>query len=638
MATTSTSKVTTEAMTPATEPFPQPVGGASLLLSFRLEKKTTVIVGSGALAAKRAFAALEADSSVVVFSKGGSLCDELRWRADNDQLSLKPLGSTEEEDEAILESYLGSPTGYISFVCVTDTLSTMSEGKRSLDSANRIHRMCQRHRVPVNISDLPQFCDFSFTSTHRFIDTATNTPSLLQIGVTANGQGCRISGRIRREIVAALPKEVGAAASAIGRLRRRAKDEKFGREDGNGGGGREEAVEEATPNLPVPQRSVAESDVEVPKRRMRWVSQISEYWSFSRLARMNEEDIDNLLSGDLGLGSSSTTGLSRTSQHQLNLETPPHRGRIFLVGSGPGHPSLLTVATRDALTKYADLVLSDKLVPEAVLGTIPSHVQVQIARKFPGNADGAQIELQEAAVEAARRGLTVVRVSVHLVDSSIEQLTLRRPMAVLQLKQGDPTVYGRAGEEILYFRSQGFEPIVIPGVSSALAGPIFAGVPVTQRGAAESFIVCTGVGRGGKGVKLPGYERSRTVVILMGVARLRTVLNTLQNLDLPPGDRDGPAYPSYTPIAIIERATMPDQRTVFSTLRDVGAGLESVGEQRPPGMIVVGWSVLCLWRQGDVSVLDRGGEEADEARVRVWLEGKLWRTEEGISDNWINLW
>lgn len=413
----SNSKITTEMMTPTekttTEPFPQPVGGASLLLSFRLEGKTTVIVGSGALAAKRAFAALEADSSVVVFSRDDALCDELHWRADHGQLTLKPLGSTEEEDEQILDSYLESSTGNVSFVCVTDTLSTMQEGKRSLESANRIHRICRRHRVPVNISDLPQLCDFSFTSTHRFVDAATNAPSPLQIGVTANGQGCRISGRIRRDIVAALPKEVGAAASAIGRLRRRAKEERVGYEEGNGGDGREEAVEEATPNLPVPQRSVAEGDVEAPKRRMRWVSQISEYWSFSRLGGMKEGDIDDLLSGDLGLGFSSTTGPSWTSQHQLNLETPPQNGRIFLVGSGPGHPSLLTVATRDALTKYADLVLSDKLVPTAVLEMIPSHVQVQIARKFPGNADGAQIELQEAAVEAARRGLTVVRVSTY---------------------------------------------------------------------------------------------------------------------------------------------------------------------------------------------------------------------------------
>jgi uroporphyrin-III C-methyltransferase len=123
----------------------------------------------------------------------------------------------------------------------------------------------------------------------------------------------------------------------------------------------------------------------------------------------------------------------------------------------------------------------------------------------------------------------------------------------------------------------------------------------------------------------------------MGVARLGAVLDTLQNADLPPGKRDGAGYPGHTPIAIIERATMPDQRTVFSTLKDVSAAMESVGEQRPPGMIVVGWTVLCLWKRGDLSVLDDRGEDGDETRVRNWLEGKLWRVAEGLSDNWINL-
>ena len=205
-----------------------------------------------------------------------------------------------------------------------------------------------------------------------------------------------------------------------------------------------------------------------------------------------------------------------------------------------------------------------------------------------------------------------------------------------QLKQGDPTVYGRAGEEIIYFRSQGFEPIVIPGISSALAGPSFAGIPVTQRGVAESFVVCTGVGKGGKGVKLPGYERSRTLVILMGVARLGAVLEALQNPDLPPEKRDGRAYPGCTPIAIVERATMPDQRAVFSTLKDVTAAMESIGEQRPPGMIVVGWTVMCLWERGDVSILDDCGKDVDEARVRLWLDQKLWRVEDGLSRDWID--
>jgi uroporphyrin-III C-methyltransferase len=197
-------------------------------------------------------------------------------------------------------------------------------------------------------------------------------------------------------------------------------------------------------------------------------------------------------------------------------------------------------------------------------------------------------------------------------------------------------VYGRAGEEVLYFRTHGFGPLVIPGVSSALAAPTFAGIPVTQRGVAESFMVCTGVGRKGKEVQLPGYERARTLVILMGVARLPQVINALVVAE-ETGRRDGVAYPPHTPIAIIERASMPDQRVISSTLKDIVQALESVGEQRPPGMIIIGWAVLALWGKGNVDVLDEGGSRTDEERVSSWLAengGLGWRVKEGLDDGW----
>ena len=189
------------------------------------------------------------------------------------------------------------------------------------------------------------------------------------------------------------------------------------------------------------------------------------------------------------------------------------------------------------------------------------------------------------------------------------------------------------GEEILYFRQRGLDAIVVPGVSSALAGPLCAGIPVTQRGAAESFIVCTGVGRQGQDVVLPGYERARTLVILMGVARITQLLETLQTLDLT-ARRNGPPYPAHTPIAIIERASMPDQRVVTSTLAHIESALESNGTQRPPGMIVIGWSILSLWGDGDMSILDKGAEEDDGARVLRWMNGKSWRVVEGFSGDW----
>ncbi|KZT73246.1 uroporphyrin-III C-methyltransferase [Daedalea quercina L-15889] len=609
--------------------YPTPAGGASLLLSFRLQKHTVIIVGSNTLAASRAFAALEADSSVVVVANGGlnSACEELQWRANNGQLEVLELdrlpcsveGAVDRDAQA-LNDYLGS-VGHVRLVCVTDTLlSGVSGSRRSRTSAQLIAHACSLRNIPLNVCDMPDLCDFSFLSTHRFQNHEAGAPSSLQIGVTTNGQGCRLASRIRRDIVATLPKDVGAAVANVSKLRSMAKASVDGVDDVVDAELNEEAGP-STPNRPVAQRRADESAGESARRRMKWVAQVSEYWPFPKLAKLTPEDMSSVLDGQSGyLAASPPSNSDRPSSqdvptlHHLSL-SPLRQGRIFLVGSGPGHPSLLTVATRDALTKHADLVLSDKLVPAAVLAIIPSHVEVRIARKFPGNADYGQAELMEAAIEAAIRGLTVVR-----------------------LKQGDPSVYGRAGEEILYFRERGYEPIVVPGVSSVLAGPTFAGIPVTQRGAAESFIVCTGVGRGGKQVQLPGYVRSRTLVILMGVARLQEMLNTLLAESSEPATRrDGAAFPACTPMAIVERASMPDQRAIFSTIRDIVIALESGGEQRPPGMIVVGWSILSLWGKGDVSVLEPGASEHDEKRIQTWLGGQRWRIVDGLENGWADL-
>lgn len=134
-------------------------------------------------------------------------------------------------------------------------------------------------------------------------------------------------------------------------------------------------------------------------------------------------------------------------------------------------------------------------------------------------------------------------------------------------------------------------------------------------------------------MQLPGYERSRTLVVLMGVARLEQVVKTLTECDVG-GQRDGAAYPTYTPVAIIERASMPDQRVIASTLRDISTALASSGEQRPPGMMVIGWAVLALWAEGDVTVLDDKGEIRDEDRVKKWLRGDCWNVREGLDSSW----
>ncbi|THG99200.1 hypothetical protein EW145_g7301 [Phellinidium pouzarii] len=124
----------------------------------------------------------------------------------------------------------------------------------------------------------------------------------------------------------------------------------------------------------------------------------------------------------------------------------------------------------------------------------------------------------------------------------------------------------------------------------------------------------------------------------MGVARLSSMIDMLLSGS---GGRETEArYPSYIPAAVLERASMPDQRVVSAPLCDIVAALESVGEQRPPGLLVVGWAVLSLWGAGDMTVLDEseenveGREARDLERVKGWLEGHRWRVKEGLDPLW----
>lgn len=383
--------------------YPPPTTGASLILAFRPTK--VLILGSGPLAASRAFSALEANSEVYILAHGGleHACDELKWRSSQGQVVLADWGQDVELELGGLEKYLDSTPG-ISLACITDTAITQQ--RRDKDSCERIYRVLKARNIQVNTTDMPELCDFTFTSTHRFSD------SPLQIGVTTNGQGCRLASRIRRDIVSRLPATAPSAVSTIGQLRSLAKSKALSctSEDDS-----EEDSGITTPNRPVPTRSSTETELESARRRLKWVAQVSEYWPLSKLASLTPSEMSEVLEGEVP-DSPITESLRNLNLPKSIVHALPNsnRGRIFLVGSGPGHPSLLTQATHTVLTKLADLVLSDKLVPDAVLALIPKTVEIRIAKKFPGNAEGAQQEMMEAAIEAANRGLTVVRVRLSL--------------------------------------------------------------------------------------------------------------------------------------------------------------------------------------------------------------------------------
>lgn len=439
-------------------------------------------------------------------------------------------------------------------------------------TGTQISTICRRRRIPVNVVDAPNLSTFTLLSTH--------SDGPLQIGITTSGKGCKLGSRIRREIASSLPPNLGAAVEKLGTMRRRIWEEDHRAselEDPNLDG----EDDDATAQKSTFNQLVTDADLSAAKtRRIRWLSQICEYWPLRRLASITDEDIDNVLQSytknPLGSMNPATSITTNSPQSSPTVQRP----QIILAGSGPGSPHLLTLATHRAILT-ATVILTDKLVPSEILDLIPRRTPVHIARKFPGNAEAAQTELLTLGLEALKAGHTVLR-----------------------LKQGDPYIYGRGGEEYIFFREHGYEPVVLPGVTSALSAPLFAAIPPTQRAVADQVLICTGTGRKGKPTDPPPCVESQTVVFLMSLHRLASLVESLSGSTAPAlassDDKTKPnpaPWPISTPCAVIERASCPDQRVIRSTLQDVVAAVEEEGS-RPPGLLVVGWSCETLVGRG----------------------------------------
>jgi len=236
------------------------------------------------------------------------------------------------------------------------------------------------------------------------------------------------------------------------------------------------------------------------------------------------------------------------------------RGRrrgVALVGGGPGDPGLITVRGRQLLGE-ADVVLADRLAPRSLLDELPPDVEVIDAAKIPYGRAMTQDEINAALVSNARAGRFVVR-----------------------LKGGDPFVFGRGAEEMLACLRAGLPVTVVPGVTSAIAVPAAAGVPVTHRGVAQEFhVVSAHVPPGDEKstVDWPALAGSSgTLVLLMAVERLQLIAETLIRHGRLPD----------TPVAVVTDGTLPTQRTITGTLQSVAAQAAAVGI-RPPAVVVVG--------------------------------------------------
>ncbi|MGH4030609.1 uroporphyrinogen-III C-methyltransferase [Actinomycetota bacterium Odt1-20B] len=242
------------------------------------------------------------------------------------------------------------------------------------------------------------------------------------------------------------------------------------------------------------------------------------------------------------------------------LVAPHHRGRtsgVALVGGGPGDPDLITVRGRRLLAE-ADVVIADRLGPRDLLDELPPHVEVIDAAKIPYGRYMAQEAINNALIEHAKQGKSVVR-----------------------LKGGDPFVFGRGMEEAIALEEQGIPYTVVPGISSSISVPGAAGIPVTHRGVAHEFTVVSGhVAPDDERslVDWPALAASRgTLVVLMGVDKIGAIARTLM----------AHGKPAQTPVALVQEGTTAAQRRVDATLATVAETVVTASV-KPPAVIVIG--------------------------------------------------
>ncbi len=232
-------------------------------------------------------------------------------------------------------------------------------------------------------------------------------------------------------------------------------------------------------------------------------------------------------------------------------------GKVYLVGSGPGDPELLTIKAK-RLIESAEVILYDQLPGEAILKMLPESAEKIDVGKYAGDHKLSQWQINELLVKRAKEGKIVVR-----------------------LKGGDPYLFGRGGEEAQTLAQEGIEVEIVPGITSAIAVPAYAGIPITHRDYASMVTFITGHEDPEKEDTALDWELlarfKGTLVILMGVGMLPRNVKELV--------KHGKSID--TPVAVIERGTRPDQRVTIGTLADI-VGLCKQRKVKAPAITVIG--------------------------------------------------
>lgn len=259
----------------------------------------------------------------------------------------------------------------------------------------------------------------------------------------------------------------------------------------------------------------------------------------ARAARVRDQLADTLSTGTLDL------------RHRRRGAAS--RGRVTLIGGGPGAPDLMTVRARKALFE-ADVVVTDRLGPTAILDALPADVEVIDVGKAPGRHAATQHEINAILIDQAERGRVVAR-----------------------LKGGDPFLFGRGGEEQQALAAHGIPVEVVPGVTSALSAPLAAGIPVTHRGTVASVHVTHGHRDLDQSALDVVVRRHATLVVLMGIGHLAAHADQLLAAGADP----------ELPVAIVEDATLTTQRVTRSPLRLIVETATRCGV-KAPAVVVIG--------------------------------------------------
>ena len=275
-------------------------------------------------------------------------------------------------------------------------------------------------------------------------------------------------------------------------------------------------------------------------------------------------EYEGLAVGVLAGGEHRRSAAIRSAIHEalqrgiITAETPGVlHGGVALVGGGPGDPELITVRGRRLLAQ-ADVVVADRLAPPELLAELAPHVEVIDAAKIPYGRAMAQDAINALLIERAREGKFVVR-----------------------LKGGDPFVFARGYEEVLACADAGIPVTVVPGVTSAIAVPALAGIPVTHRSVTHEFVVVSGHVAPGDPESLVNWNAlaamSGTIVLMMAVERIELFADALLK-----GGR-----PAETPVLVVQQGTTSAERTVRTTLADAPKRIREDGV-RPPAIVVIG--------------------------------------------------